>query len=324
MPKIMLKTPEEYKRELELYKQLKSDVYTIFKTPEFQRQEMVQQLKLESESKSAAEDLIKQKEETKESPISEIIDPDFLNFFNDALEKGEDIFNINELNKLSKQDLLDVKQVLNIIKRVDKEKGNTKKSKYVKDSLDSVNKLLKGEKLKKEPLSPRRPPGRPPSKPSLKTSKSASGPGAVGADDSISVASVEKKVKELPQKIQFIEQTSLYKDTPSKLEKEINNNEFTLKDKQIELDKYFNLLKDNKNEISDKNYSRIYQKLKGRKEKFDEIEKKIGLTGRGLSKKSKSKSKSKSNLGKQDQIYYILSQRAGNNNKLMKKRLKTK
>ena len=38
-------------------------------------------------------------------------------------------------------------------------------------------------------------------------------------------------------------------------------------------------------------------------------------------KKSNNKSNNKS-LGKQEQIYHLLSQRAGNNNKLMKKRLK--
>ena len=37
-------------------------------------------------------------------------------------------------------------------------------------------------------------------------------------------------------------------------------------------------------------------------------------------KKSNNKSNNKS-LGKQEQIYYLLSQHAGNNNKLMKKRL---
>jgi len=53
----------------------------------------------------------------------------------------------------------------------------------------------------------------------------------------------------------------------------------------------------------------------------------VATIGQGLSKskpKSKSKSKPKSNLGAQQQIYYILSQKSGNNNLLMKKRLAKK
>ena len=325
MPKIMLKSPEEYQRELELYKQLKNNVYTIFKTPEFQRQEMVQQLKLESEAKDTARELTRIEQETKEPEISEIIDTDFFDFFNNELEKGEDIFNTNELNKLSKQDLLDVKQVLDIIKRVDKGKGNTPKSRYVQDSLDAVNRRLKGGvRVKKQPKVSK------PSKP-VDDGESATSAGPAASAEPAASADVEDKESkkdisagvELPQVIQFLEQTSLYKDTPTKLEKEINNNKFTLEDKQMELDKYYELLRSNINNISKKDYSRIYAKLNGRKDKLEEI--KQSLTGRGLSKKSKSKSKStksKNDLGKQDQIYYILSKRAGNNNKLMKKRLK--
>lgn len=55
------------------------------------------------------------------------------------------------------------------------------------------------------------------------------------------------------------------------------------------------------------------------------VESKSEISGNGMKqRKSKNKSNKKSNnksLGKQEQIYYLLSQRAGNNNKLMKKRL---
>ena len=56
------------------------------------------------------------------------------------------------------------------------------------------------------------------------------------------------------------------------------------------------------------------------------VESKTEISGKGMKKrKPLNKSNNKSNkktLGKQEQIYYLLSQRAGNNNKLMKKRLK--
>ena len=46
------------------------------------------------------------------------------------------------------------------------------------------------------------------------------------------------------------------------------------------------------------------------------------ISGKGMKRKTPVKKKSNNkSLGKQEQIYYLLSQRAGNNNKLMKKRL---
>jgi hypothetical protein len=321
MPKIMLKSPEEYQRELELYKQLKNNVYTIFKTPEFQRQEMVQQLKLESEAKDAARELTRIEEETKEPEISEVVDMENFRDLNNLLEQDLDIFTTDALNEFTKNELIETKDILNIIKRVDKGKGITKKSIYINDAIDAIDMRLRGSVKKPKASKPST------SKPVDDGEYAASAEPATSTDvpDKERKQDVSAEDSNLPQEIKFMVETGLYKKTPSALEKEINNNKFTLEDIQNELERYFDILKKFKSDIPVKDYNRIYAKLTGRKDKFEEIQKSL-TTGRGLSKsksKSKPKSKSKSNnLGKQDQIYYILSKRAGNNNKLMKKRLK--
>jgi len=328
MPKIMLKSPEEYQRELELYKQLKNNVYTIFKTPEFQRQEMVQALKLEGEAKDTARELSRIERETKEPEISEIVDMENFRDLNNLLEQNLDIFTTDALNQFTKTELIETKDILNIIKRVDKDKGNTPKSRYINDAIDAIDRRLKGSvRVKKQPKVSK------PSKPVDDGESAASAEPAAIAEPAASADVQDKERKQvasaedsnLPQEIKFMTETGLYKKTPSVLEKEINNNKFTLDDIQNELERYFDILKQFKNDIPLKDYQRIYAKLSGRRDKFEEIQKSL-TTGRGLNKNKKSKPKSKpkpkSNLGKQSEIYYILSKRAGNNNKLMKKRLK--
>ena len=327
MPKIMLKSPEEYKRELELYKQLKNNVYTIFKTPEFQRQEMVQALKLEGEAKDTARELSRIERETKEPEISEIIDTDLLDNLNNELEKGEDIFNTNELNKLSKPDLLVIKEIINVIQRVDKGKGNTPKSRYLQDSLEAVNRRLEG---------------------SIRVKKSKDSKPSKSVDDGKSAASAEPMFEEGSKDTQYDfmidainsaysrddKKENLVKLLMDKYGKEglENANNLTIADitKYLQTNNYKKTILD---AIKEKEKSKPKKEVKPKK-KVDKNQKNITdmiefkprqqVKGKGLNKnkKSKPKSKPKSNLGKQDQIYYILSKRAGNNNKLMKKRLK--
>jgi hypothetical protein len=92
----------------------------------------------------------------------------------------------------------------------------------------------------------------------------------------------------------------------------------------------------------EKRYNSRYNAISKRKQQLDDLEDrttKLGaveskkeISGNGMKKRKtasnkkqgKTPSNKKSNnksLGKQEQIYYLLSQRAGNNNKLMKKRL---
>ena len=85
----------------------------------------------------------------------------------------------------------------------------------------------------------------------------------------------------------------------------------------------------------EKRYNSRYNAILKRKQQLDDLEDQTTklevvetkeISGNGMKqgkpqKKSNNKSSNKS-LGKQEQIYYLLSQRAGNNNKLMKKRLK--
>ena len=327
MPKIMLKSPEEYQRELELYKQLKNNVYTIFKTPEFERQEMVQQLKLESEAKDTARELSRIEEETKEPEISEVVDMENFRDLNNLLEQDLDIFTTDALNQFTKNELIETKDILNVIKRVDKGKGKTKKSIYINDAIDAIDRRLRG---------------------SVRVKKTKASKPSKTADDGKSAASAEPMFKEGSKDTQY----DFIIDS-------INNSSKTTKEKKeklIELlqSKYgdgdgdggdiedVNVLtipqiksllqthnkKDSVlNTIKEKKESKPKKEVKP-KNKVDKNQKTITdmvefkprqqVMGKGLSKKSKSKS----NLGKQDQIYYILSKRAGNNNKLMKKRLK--
>lgn len=346
MPRIMLKSPEEYQRELELYKQLKNNVYTIFKTPEIERQTLVQQLKLESEAKDTARELSRIQQETKERPQSlSVDDEEYLRLFNTIntlLNDGEDLFNITALQAMNKDELEDTKDLLQKIKKQDIGSGNMEKTRYINKSINLINQRLNSK---------------------ITTKKSVIKPkedlGAVGGDgegekeeekQSKSVA-VSESVS-LPIDIQKIINSPVYVQKPKKL-KDLTDDE--LKTVSEDIDLYFNILKQSDLDSSIKN--KIKQRLNGRKKAVREISSRrtigLGLSvwdlpefrnelkkhsradirqmGYGMEnkdKKSKSKTKatpkSKSELGKQEQIYYILSKKAGNNNKLMKKRLSKK
>jgi len=309
MPKIMLKSPEEYQRELELYKQLKNNVYSIFKLPEFQRQEMVQALKLEGEAKDTARELSRIERETKERPVSlSADDEEYLRLFNTIntlLNDGEDLFNIAAIQAMNKDELEDTKDLLQKIKKQDIGSGNMEKTRYINKSINLINQKLNSK---------------------ITTKKSVIKPkqdlGAVGGDgdgeekQQIKSVAVSESVSLLPNDIrQFINSAS-YKTTPKKLEKKSDDERKKI---YYDLIDFLDLLK--KSDLDKSTKNKLKQNIKKRTDKIISL---VDIEGKGLSKKSKSKSKpkSKSNLGTQDQIYYILSKRAGNNNKLMKKRLK--
>ena len=303
MPKIMLKSPEEYQRELELYKQLKNDVYTIFKTPVFERESMVQALKLEGEAKDTARELSRIERETKERPVSlSADDEEYLRLFNTIntlLNDGEDLFNIAAIQAMNKDELEDTKDLLQKIKKQDIGSGNMEKTRYINKSINLINQKLNSK---------------------ITTKKSVIKPkedlGAVGGDgdgeekQQIKSVAVSESVSLLPNDIrQFINSAS-YKTTPKKLEKKSDDERKKI---YYDLIDFLDLLK--KSDLDKSTKNKLKQNIKKRTDKIKSF---INIEGRGLSKKSKSKS----DLGKQDQIYYILSKRAGNNNKLMKKRLK--
>ena len=299
----ILKTPAEYAKEIENYKQLTNNVAVIFKTPEFERQALVQALKLEEEGKTSARELIRTQQETKERPQSLSADDEeylrLYNTINTLLNDGEDLFNIVAIQSMNKNELEDTKDLLQKIKKQDIGSGNMEKTRYINKSINLINQRLN-------------------SKPMSTTKKSVIKPkdlGAVGAEETKSVA-VSQSVS-LPENIQKIIDSPLYVQQPKKL-KDLTDDQ--LKNVSEELKLYYNILKNSDLDSSVKN--KIRNKLDGRKKAIREINSRRTM-GLGLTKKSKA-TKSKSDLGKQEQIYYILSKRAGNNNKLMKKRLKSK
>ena len=310
----ILKTPVEYAKELENYKQLKSTVGVIFKTPEIERQSLIQALKLEEEGKTSAQKLIAEQESTKEQDLTKV-NLDLLNEINQLLDaENFNIFPDNELQQFPKTALDAIKLALQDIKRVDAGKPASQKSRYIDDSINRINRLLDGKTLNR---SPRRPPGRPPSvtRPSMSTSKS------VGAVDGQPVATAIPTVKtpkyNVPKDFLPIINAPAFKATPKQYE---DLDDDTLKNYVTDIEKSLNFIRDskNKNKLDSTTFTNIQTMLTTRRRALNN---KLGVatTGQGL---SKSKPKSKSNLGTQDQIYYILSKRAGNNNKLMKKRLK--
>lgn len=367
MPKLLLKTPEEYKQELELYKQLKKDVAVIFKTPEFERQELIQALKLEKESKDAAEKLIFDQIASKEDAIRKVVDIDEFNKLNDVLERDRTIFSSANLNKYTIPELEKTKLLLNEIRRVDENKGSTSKSRYIKDSIDAINRRLAAK-----------------SRISKKTSKSAASPGAVGAPSVASPVGVEEtkddgdddefedaeedfedvddNIKNAIQQLKIID-TTLKANDKKKAITDLVKNRYNEDFKNlslmglpelkhvIETGYTNNQAKEFIQAIVDiKKNLKLENNLRKRLDKLNNDEvaaeqtkllkeavasatmkkrksqtPKAALEGKGISKTNKSKPKSKSkSIGKQEQIYYILSKKAGNNNKLMKKRLKTK
>ncbi len=354
MPKLLLKTPEEYKQELELYKQLKKDVAVIFKTPEFERQELIQALKLEKESKDAAEKLIFDQIASKEDAVRKVININEFNKLNDVLERDRTIFSSANLNKYTIPELEKTKLLLNEIRRVDEKKGSTSKSRYINDSIDAINRRLAAK-----------------SRISKKTSKSAASPGAVGAPSVASPVGVEetkddgdgdddfedaeenfeddedakKNAVEIFTALASINGTELLKMLKEKYPgiKNASNNVLN-KDRLIYLlstnfsrkdveDFISKIVKSKTNEAKERILNARLKQLKTPISKLQQeaiagrksTTRQSALEGKGISKTNKSKPKSKSkSIGKQEQIYYILSKKAGNNNKLMKKRLKTK
>ena len=305
----ILKTPAEYAKEIENYKQLTNNVAVIFKTPEIERQALVQALKLEEEGKTSARELIRTQQETKERPQSLSADDEeylrLYNTINTLLNDGEDLFNIVAIQSMNKNELEDTKDLLQKIKKQDIGSGNMEKTRYINKSINLINQKLNSK---------------------ITTKKSVIKPkqdlGAVGGDgdgeekQQIKSVAVSESVSLLPNDIrQFINSAS-YKTTPKKLEKKSDDERKKI---YYDLIDFLDLLK--KSDLDKSTKNKLKQNIKKRTDKIISL---VDIEGKGLSKKSKSKSKpkSKSNLGTQDQIYYILSKRAGNNNKLMKKRLK--
>tara|TARA_R110002153_G_scaffold125271_2_gene272237 strand:- start:1786 stop:2877 length:1092 start_codon:yes stop_codon:yes gene_type:complete len=363
MPKLLLKTPEEYKQELKLYKQLKNEVAIIFKTPEFERQELIQALKLEKESKEAAEKLIFDQISTKESTLRNVIDIDEFNRTNNALERNRSIFSRASLDKYTISELEKTKFILTEIRRVEEDKGSTSKSRYINDTIAAINRRLadKTRVPKKVP------------------SKSAATPGAVGAppvaspiptgsqetkgeaeeddededdeyenaeDDAAKNAEQDAAIERFTA-LSSLKVGPLLDNLKQKYPGIVNaNGTYLNKDRLIFLlstDFSFDqtqefiskLVKSKNNDAREKVLNARLKKLNtpiaelqiqaiaSAAKRKSQTPKKGAIEGEGLSKTKKSKPKSKSkSIGKQEQIYYILSKKAGNNNKLMKKRLK--
>ena len=313
----ILKTPAEYAKEIENYKQLTKNVAVIFKTPEFERQALVQALKLEEEGKSAAQKLITEQESTKEEDLTKV-NVELLNEINELLDaENFNIFPDRELEKIQKTGLDAIKLALQNIKRIDAGKPASRKSRYIDESINKINRLLDGKKLSiPQPTGPR------PIRPRLNTSKSAS------AESGPSVAAPIPTVKEtkynVPKDFLPIVNAPVFKAVPKDYR---NLNEDTLKNYVADIEKSLKYIRaaENKNKLDKNTFKAIEGKLTTRERALNNL---LGVatTGQGLSKKSKTKAtpKSKSELGKQEQIYYILSKKAGNNNKLMKKRLSKK
>ena len=338
----ILKSPAEYAKELENYKQLKSNVAVIFKTPEIERQALVQALKLEEQGKSSAKELIAEQESTKEQDLTKV-DLGLFNEINQLLDAEDfNIFPDNELQRFPKTALDAIKLVLQDIKRIDAGKPASQKSRYIDDSINKINRLLDGKKLFREPNVPRpqpRPQLRPQPnvprprviRPSLNTSKSASADSGAVSGPSVATAipSVKKIKYNVPDEFLPIINSNAFKDAPKDFKK---LNEDGLKNYVTDVERSLNYIRadENRNKIDKNTFKNIEGKLRFRRKALNDL---LGVAtiGEGLSKsKSKSKSKSnvkpkpkpKSNLGAQEQIYYILSKRAGNNNELMRKRLK--
>ena len=321
----ILKTPAEYAKELENYKQLKSNVAVIFKTPELERQSLIQALKLEEEGKTSAQKLISEQESTKEQDLTKV-DIGLLNEINELLDaENFNIFPDRELEKIQKTGLEAIKLALLDIKRIDAGKPASQKSRYIDDSINRINRLLDGKTLNR---SPRRPPGRPPSvtRPSMSTSKSV---GAVdGPSVATSIPAVKKPKYNVPKDFLPIINADAFKATAKQYE---DLDDDTLKNYLTNIEESLKFIRktENKNKLNKldpSTFTNIQTMLTTRRTALNNL---LGVAtiGQGLSKskpKSKSKSKPKSNLGAQQQIYYILSQKSGNNNKLMKKRLAKK
>lgn len=313
MPKTILKSPEEYLQELELYKQLKKQVNIIYKTPEIERQQLIEQLKLEQESKASANKLIEEQLANVQPAIRPQVDVELFNDLNRLLNINTNIFTNANLISFTKNELQETKNILNEIKRVDSDKGETSKSRYIDSTINKIDRLLQEKKLKpikpKPPSGPKpsvmrpKPPSKLPSKP--KPSKSSS------AESSVAISN-----QPLPQDILEVTESDAFKSRPQSYE---NLDEDTLKNYLNDIENSFALLnlKSNRNKMDTNTISNIKKKLRTRRLKLNNL---LGMAvGRGL---TKTKSKSKNNLGTQQQIYYILSKKSGNNNKLMKKRLK--
>jgi len=305
MPKTVLKTPDEYLQELLLYKQLKKQVNLIYKTPEIERQQLIEQLKLEQQSKSAASKLLDEQIANVQPAIRPQVDVELFDDLNRLLNVNTNVFTNENLKSFSKLELQETKNILNEIKRVDSDKGETSKSRYIDSTINKIDRLLQEKKL----LPPK---PKPPTKPKPSVMRPRPPPKSSSAEGSVATSN-----QALPQDILKITESDAFKKRPQSYE---NLNDDTLKNylNDIESSIDFLNLKSNKNILDSNTLKNIKKKLNTRQKKLNNL---LGMSGRGLNK-SKSKSKSKSNLGKQDQIYYILSKKAGNNNKLMKKRLK--
>ena len=360
MPKMLLKTPQEYQQELELYKQLKNEVAVIFKTPELERQQLIEAFKLEKESKDAAEKLIFDQISTKEPKLRNVIDIDEFNKLNNALERDRSVFSSANLDKFNIPELEKTKFLLTEIRRVEGNKGSTSKTKYINDTIAAINRRL-ADKSRVRSIP-----------------KSTATPGAVGAppvaspvaspittgfqetkgdaeeedddfedaeDDAAKNAEQDAAIERYTT-LASINKDILLKNLKEKYPTLVNaNGSYLNKDRLIYLlssDFSFDETQEFiKKIVNSKNNDAREKILNARLNKLNtpiaEIQKqaiasaakrrksqtptKAAVEGEGLSKTKKSKSKSKS-IGKQEQIYYILSKKAGNNNKLMKKRLK--
>lgn len=344
MPKLLLKTPEEYKQELELYKQLKNNVAVIFKTQEFERQELIQALKLEKEAKEAAEKMIFDQVATKESTLRNVINIDEFNRVNNALERNRSIFSRDSLDKYTIPELEKTKLLLTEIRRVEKDKGSNSKSRYINDTIAAINRRLADKS---------RVPKKIPSKSAAvsQETKGEDGEGEDGEDeDDVGFEDVDNDASKNAEQADAVEifrtLSTLKGETLLKNLKEkypglknangtfLNKNrliyllstDFTFDQSQEFITKIVNV----KN--NDAREKVLNARLKSLKTPIAELQiqaiaaakriktpKKGTIEGEGLSKTKKSKP-----IGKQEQIYYILSKRAGNNNKLMKKRLSKK
>ena len=321
----ILKTPAEYAKELENYKQLKSNVAVIFKTPEIERQSLIQALKLEEEGKTSAQKLIAEQESTKEQDLTKV-NLDLLNEINQLLDaENFNIFPDRELEKIQKTGLEAIKLALQDIKRVDAGKPASRKSRYIDESINKINRVLDGKKLSRQPPSGPRPSV---IRPSLNTSKSASAES--GPSVASTIPTVKKPKYNVPKDFLPIINADAFKATAKQYE---GLNDDTLKNYLANIEESLKFIRktENKNKLNKldpSTFTNIQTMLTTRRTALNNL---LGVAtiGKGLSKskpksKSNSKPKSKSNLGKQEQIYYILSKKAGNNNKLMQKRLKSK
>ena len=362
MPKLLLKTPEEYKQELELYKQLKNEVAIIFKTPEIERQQLIEALKLEKEAKETAEKLIFDQVASKEPALRNVIDIDEFNKLNNALERDRTVFSSASLDKFNIPELEKTKFLLTEIRRVEGNKGSTSKSRYINDTIAAINRRLadKSRVARNVPKSAATPGAvaAPPVASPIPTgtqetkgdaedeldeldefenaesdaAKNAEQDDAIERYKTLSGTKVEILLKDLKDKYPGLKNanaTYLNKDRLIYL----LSSEFTQEQTQDFIKKIVN---SKTNEAKERILNARLNKLNtpiaeiqlqaiasAAKRRKSQTPTKVAVEGEGLSKTKKTKPKPKSkSIGKQEQIYYILSKKAGNNNKLMKKRLK--